>query len=234
LWPGEDPIGKRLHRVASAMPAPMVHEVVGVAGNVMDAGPTGPAGEAVYVPYAQVSVTRLTVVVEPRGSAREATAALRNALRLTDAALTAHSVAPLELIAAQANALPRLQAVLLLALGAVAVGIVGLGTYGVMSQVVATREKEFAMRRIFGASAGQLCRAMFLQIGRLTVPGIAIGVGGVLLLGSALERFVFGIEPRSAALLSAVSGVMLAISAIATVAPAVRAMRVSPRQGLRG
>ncbi|HEX9565572.1 MAG TPA: ABC transporter permease [Gemmatimonadaceae bacterium] len=233
LWPGENPIGKRLSRVASAMGPPMIHEVIGVAGNVMDAGLTGPAGEAVYAPYAQVSVTRLTIVVEPRGSPREAVTALRNALRTTDATLAAHSVAPLALLASQANALQRLQAVLLATLASIAVGIVGLGTYGVMSQVAATREKEFAIRLVFGASPGELGRAMFLQTGRLTIPGIVIGIGSVILLGGVLDRFVFGIEPRSITLLSAVGGLMLAIAAVATITPAVRAMRVEVRQGLR-
>jgi len=48
--------------------------------------------------------------------------------------------------------------------------------YGVMSQLVATREREYALRLVFGAAPGALGRAVLGQVARLTVPGVLVGL----------------------------------------------------------
>src|SRR5213078_2600301 len=102
--------------------------------------------------------------------------AVRHALRLTDPLVAAHDVVRLDGLVAQANALPRLQSVLLLTFAIAALGMIGLGSYGVMSQLVSTREREYALRLVFGAAPAALGRSVLTQLARLTVPGIAIGV----------------------------------------------------------
>jgi hypothetical protein len=157
---------------------------------------------------------------------------MQHALRLTDPLLAAHDVAPLDLLVSQANALPRLQSVILLTFALAATLMAMLGCYGVMRQLVATREREYAVRLVFGASPAALGRSVLHQVVRLTGRGVAVGLVVVILLGRALERFVFGVGTRSPIVLGGVTAVMLVIGIAAALPSAVRAMRVDMRRGI--
>lgn len=232
LWPNENAVGKRFYRFAGPNKPPSPLQVIAIAGNVMDAGTSAPAGETVYLPWTQVASTLMSIVVRPRGGDEPAIAALRHALRLSDRVVAAHDVARLDALVAQVNAIPRLQSLLLLTFAIAALGMVALGSYGVMSQLVSTREREYALRLVFGAAPAELGRSVLGQVARLTVPGITVGIAIVLLLGGTLERFVFGIEPRSALVLVTVSLGMLLIALGATMPSVLRAMRVDIRRGV--
>jgi hypothetical protein len=232
LWPNESAIVKRIYRFMGTNKAPAPVEVIAVAGDVMDAGNSVPPGETVYLPWSQVSATQLSIVVKPRGTNEAAIGALRHALRLTDPIVAAHDVAHLDALVDQANALPRLQSLLLLTFAIAALGIAALGSYGVMSQLVSTREREYALRLVFGAAPGALGRSVLAQLARLTLPGVAAGLAAMALLGGTLQRFVFGVAPRSPIVLGTVSLGMLAIAVLATVPSALRAMRVDIRRSL--
>ncbi|MEP6491327.1 MAG: ABC transporter permease [bacterium] len=229
LWLGQSAIGKRLYRVVPGSKVPGLLTVVGVAADVRDQGASAPPGETAYVPWAQVSTSTLSLVVRPKAADNAAIAAMRHALRLTDPLLVAHDVARLDDLVDQANTLPRLQSIILLTFSVVAIVMAMLGCYGVMRQLVATREREYAMRLVFGASPAELGRSVLRQMARLAVPGIVAGLLGVILLGGVLRRFVFGIDPRSAVVLASVSSAMLVIAIAAALPSAVRAMRVDIR-----
>jgi putative ABC transport system permease protein len=222
-WPGQDPIGKRIYRAST--PVAEETEVVGMVGDVMDAGNRSPPGEAAYVPWARLSNARASIAFSPRGNDAEAITAFRRALRATDPSLAATGIAPLRELAYQADAVPRLQTLLLLTFAIVAVGITALGSYGVMSQLVANREREYALRLIFGAAPSELGRAVFGLLARLAIPGIGVGLAVILSLGGPLRAFVFGVDPRSIAVLSAVSIGMACVTIIASVPSVIRAMR---------
>ncbi len=232
LWPNESAIGKRIYRLVVGFPQPVAHEVIGIAGDVMDAGNSVPPGETVYLPWDQVSTTQMSIVVGQRAGTAGAFAALRRALRRTDPVVAAHDEASLDALVAQANALPRLQSLLLLTFAIAAVGIATLGSYGVMSQLVSTREREYALRLVFGATPSELGRSVLRKVGTLTLSGVVAGLLTVLLLGGTLKRFVFGVEPTSVAVLSLVSAGMLLIAFAATLPSMVRAMRVDIRRSM--
>jgi len=232
LWPNEDAVGKHLHRGGAGNAKPILVTVVGVVGNTMDAGYGSPAGEAVYVPYAQVSTVRISIVAEGRGTSAQTVTAIRRALKAADPVIAAGNIATLDALVLQANALPRLRTLVLLVFAVVAVGIVSLGSYGVMSQLVSTREREFAVRLVFGAQPDELGRMVLLQVARITVPGIVIGLAAMWLASGALKSFVFGVQPASAAVLATSGFVLLALSVLAALPCAIRAMRVDVRRGI--
>jgi len=88
------------------------------------------------------------------------------------------------------------------------------------------------VRLVFGASPGALGRSVLHQVVRLTGRGVAVGLVVVILLGRALERFVFGVGTRSPIVLGGVTAVMLVIGIAAALPSAVRAMRVDIRRGI--
>ena len=225
-WPGENPIGKRLRRASGQI----VMEIIGVAGNVMDAGFSAPPAETVYAPYVQWSVRKLSIVVQPRTTTESAISALRRALMATDANLAIYDVDSLDRLTREANAIPRLQMTLLLVFAAIAIAITALGSYGVMSQLVTNRERELAVRLAVGASPAALWRDVLWQNARLSLGGIALGVTAAWLLGGLMQSFVFGIAPRSVGVLAAVAGVTLLLTLIATLVPAWRAAHVDVRK----
>ncbi len=225
-WPGENPLGKRLRRASGQV----VMEIVGVAGNVMDAGFSSPPAETIYVPFFQWPVRKLTIVAQPRTTNEAAIAAVRRALKATDANLAVYDVDSLERLTHEANALPRLQMTLLLVFAAIAIAITALGSYGVMSQLVTNRERELAVRLAVGASPDALWRDVLWQNARLSLGGIALGVTAAWLLGGLMQSFVFGIAPRSIGVLAAVAGVTLLLTFIATLVPAWRAAHVDVRK----
>ncbi len=235
VWPNENPLGKQLQRFTpNNNGTPDVYEVVGVAGNVRDAGSNAPAGETVYVPWSQNSNPRVSLIVKPRGPADAALAAVRRALRSTDPNLAASDVTTLAALVDQANALGRLRAVLLLAFALTAALMTGVGCYGVMSQLVATRQREFAVRLAFGATPKTLAASVFTRVAKLTTPGIVIGVVTVFFLRGVMHSFVFGIGEHSAPVLVGVSVFMLAVAFASTLPSAFRVMRVDVRASAAG
>ena len=144
------------------------------------------------------------------------------------------SVSTLDALVLQANALPRLRTLVLIVFSIVAVGIVSLGSYGVMSQLVSNRERELAVRLVFGAQPTQLGASVIAQVARLTVPGVALGLAAVWSASGLLNAFVFGVQARSPVVLAGAGGALLLLAVIATLPPALRAMRVDIRRGVSG
>lgn len=229
-WPNEDPIGKRILRAGAGSAPPVPYEIVGVIGDAMDGGYQAPKGQAVYVPYAQVSSTRLSIVVEGNTGTAETVAAIRRAVRAADPMLAASGVATLQSLVSGANALPQLRASILGLFALAAVLIAALGSYGVMRQLVGNREREFAVRLVFGAVPGDLAREVFLQLARLTVPGVIAGLGGAWIAANLLRTFVFGVDPRSVLVLATVSVGVLVVACIAALPAVLRAMRLDPKE----
>jgi len=234
LWPNEDAVGKRLLRATAGNPTPTPVTVVGVAANTMDAGYSSPVGEAVYMPYAQASSVRVSIVAQARGNSRATVAAIRRALRKTDPVIAVSGVSTLDALVLQANALPRLRTLVLIMFSIVAVGIVSLGSYGVMSQLVSNRERELAVRLVFGAQPTKLGASVIAQVARLTLPGVALGLAAVWWASGLLDAFVFGVRARSMSVLASAGGGLLLLAVLATLPPAIRAMRVDIRRGISG
>ena len=112
----------------------------------MDAGYASPVGEAIYVPFAQQSVARLSMVMRPRGERSAAIArGPQRASRTSIRRVAASDIAPLQALVDDARAIPRLQMMLLASFAVVAVGLTALGSYGVMSQLVASRQRELVV-----------------------------------------------------------------------------------------
>jgi ABC-type antimicrobial peptide transport system permease subunit len=161
-------------------------------------------------------------------------AAVRRALKRTDPVIAASGVATLTALVMQANALPRLRALILAVFSTIAVGIVSLGSYGVMSQLVSNRERELAVRLVFGARPAELGGSVLLQIIRLTVPGIIIGLLAVWATSGFLRAFLLGLGSRSILAPGAAAVLLLLLSLVAALPAACRAMKVDVRQGVAG
>jgi len=233
LFAGQDPVGRRLRRYVAAGADPQPVEVVGVAGDTMDAGYTAPLGEAIYVPFAQQSVARMSMVVRPRGKAEAALASVRRALKNVDSTVAANDVTSLQTLADDARTIPRLQMLLLTLFALVALILSALGSYGVMSQLVASRQRELAVRLAVGATPARLRAMVIVQNARLAMVGVGLGLVASWQTGKLLAPLVFGVSSTSPAALAAVAVITLIVTAGATLVPAARAARVDVTRRLR-
>jgi ABC-type antimicrobial peptide transport system permease subunit len=236
LWPGRDPIGQRLRRFATAHTDAPPLEVVGIAGDTMDAGYASPAGETIYVPFAQQSVARLSMVVRPRAGAANAgaaVAAVRNALKHVDSTVAANDIAPLQSLVDDERAIQRLQMALLTGFALVAVGLAALGSYGVMSQFVASRRRELAVRLAVGATPRRVGGMVFAEHARLALVGIVLGLAASWQVGRFIAPLVFGISSTSPVALAAVGAMTLLATSGAIIVPAMRAAFVDATRGIR-
>jgi predicted permease len=228
-WQGRDPIGQRIQRV-QAGGAPQDAEVVGVVEDAMDGGYEATRGEAVYMPFAQVSLTSITIVAQSTNPG-EGLAAIRRSLAATDPLIAATGTATLERLVATANVLPQLRALMLMVFAVASIAIAALGSYGVMRQLVANREREFALRLVFGAVPRDLAREVLVQVARLAIPGIVVGLVGAWFCASLLRAFMFGVDPRSGVVLAVVALSVLALAVVTALPTVVRAMRIDVRSG---
>ncbi len=223
-WPGENPLGRKMRR-ASAPDAPPV-EIVGVVGDVFDAGAGAPIGETVYQSFAQLSLRRGWIVLHGRGSTEETIAAGRHALRATDPGIAAYNVNTLETLAWQANALPRLQVTLLGVFAVIAIGITALGSYGVMSQLVANRQKEMAIRAALGATRGGVLRLVLWQNARLASLGTLFGLLAAWFGAHTLQAQLTGFDASPLWPYFAVAAGVLVLTQLASFLPAHRAAKL--------
>lgn len=231
-WPRRSAVGGKLRPVAPA--SPRLVEIVGVVGDVRDAGAGLPAGETVYLPWDQVSLRRGWLVMRGCGSAEDTLAAGRRALRATAPGIAAYDATTLDALAWQANALPRLQVALLGVFAVIAIGIAALGSYGVMSQIVANRRREMAIRAALGATRGRVLQLVLWQNARLATMGTAAGLMAAWIAARTLQAKLTGFDASPLWPYVAVAGGVLGLTQVASFIPARRAARLDVPAALTG
>ena len=136
-------------------------------------------------------------------------------------------------VVAASTSVERLNVVLFALFGVLALFLVSVGVYGVMSCLVSERIREIGIRMALGARPGAVLRSVLGQGLILALVGIAIGVLGALGVGRALSGLLFGVSWYDPATLSAIPIVVLGVSLVACYFPARRATRVDPVDVLR-
>jgi ABC-type antimicrobial peptide transport system permease subunit len=234
-WPEGGAIGRRFRRTSPGQP-PLEITVVGIVGTVRDSGNVEAArtGESIYIPYAQNPMRKFSVVVKGRKGVDAAIAAGVHALHATAPGLAAYSATTTERLAFEANAVARLQMALLSAFALVAVGVALLGSYGVMSQLVANRGRELAVRLAVGENPGGVIRRVLAQNARLAGAGSL--AGGVIAWqgGRFLQTLLGGAEATAPWTYLAAVFLTVGLTQLAGLVPARRAAATNVLQALGG
>ena len=127
----------------------------------------------------------------------------------------------------------RLVSVLLGTFATVALILAGLGIYGVISYNVAQRTREMGIRAALGATERSLLRLILDRGVRLTLIGLAIGVGGAIGLTRLMATLLFGVGARDPLTMVTVGVILAGVAIMASYVPARRATRVDPVVALR-
>jgi hypothetical protein len=232
-WPHASALGHRLFEGSEMTTDAQSFTVVGVVGAVKQAGLTDQTAQgAVYYPYALRTDGNVFVVVRTSVRPESLGPGLQKIVRQIDPEVTMNDVGSMDARIAGSLVAQRSTAFLAGIFSLIAILLVGVGTYGVLSYAVAQRRREIGLRMALGARPGQI-RSQFLALAlRLLVAGTLLGVMGAWLTGKAMQTLLFQVSPLHLATLAGAVGIIAAVSLIACLLPSHRATRISPVEAL--
>ena len=229
-----DPIGQRV-RMGPDMgraDAPWA-EIVGVVGDVKQLSLAVGEADAFYTSHWAWVDNVQTLVVRTHGDPTALVPAVRNAIWSIDKDVPLPRIATMESLVSATEAQRRFALILFEVFALAALLLAATGIYGVLSGTVNERTREIGVRAALGASRGDILSLIVQQGMRLTVLGVAIGLGGAVAASYALVTLLWGVSRLDPVTYSGVIAVLLAISAIACWVPAWRAAHVDPAITLR-
>jgi ABC-type antimicrobial peptide transport system permease subunit len=118
-------------------------------------------------------------------------------------------------------------------LGTLALLLVSMGVYGMVSYVVSRRVREIGIRIALGAESHDLTALIVRQALRPVAIGVVIGIAACAAISTILSSMLYGISPRDPVSFLLVPGFLLAIALLASYLPARRAAKVDPMEALR-
>jgi putative ABC transport system permease protein len=235
LWPGQNPIGKRL----STETRPKAEDwltVVGVVGDVRQFGPATPPVRAVYRPIAQsdLSAGELTFVARTAiDPALIAPTILRRAVADVERNQAIASLTTMQDLLSQSVAEPLFQTRVLAAFAVMALLLAAVGIYGVVAYSVSERTREIGIRIALGAGRRDVLREVLTSALRIAAAGVVLGSAGAFAATRTLSRLLFEVKPGDPAVFAAVATLLVAVAVAAGLIPARRATQVDPVVALR-
>jgi putative ABC transport system permease protein len=234
-FPGEDAIGKFITLGwGRGEGQPKVGgEVVGIVGDVKDQSLAGDTPPEMYVPYAQMPVETMDVVLRTSIAARALAPAAEKVVHALDPELPLSRVATLDEVVARSISEPRFYMVLLGAFAAMALFLAALGIFGVLSYAVVQRSREIGIRVALGAHPHDVLGMVLGQAARLAAFGVLAGLAGAVALSRAMASLLFQLSPTDPATLGSMAALLAVVALVASYLPARRATRVDPLVALR-
>jgi len=239
FFPGQDPIGKRLHLNSTGQTA----EIVGVVGHVkqwgLDRDDKEDLRAQLYTPFMQLtdqamslSVSGLGVIVRTQGTA-PVFESIRRASRAISTQHVVFSPQTMDEIIDGSLAERQFTLILLAVFAGLALVLASVGIYGVVSYVASQRIREIGIRVAMGAQQTDVLRLVIGQGARMLFAGVAIGIVAALAFTRLMSRMVYGITTTDPETFAAVALLLTAVAFAACYFPGRRATKVDPMVALR-
>jgi len=187
----------------------------------------------VYHDSETIAHRNLTLAVRAHGDPATVAQAVQRLTTSIDSRLTPFASLDYETYMAAALAVPRIAAVLLTFLGALALGLAALGTYAVIAQGAQQRQREIGVRLAFGAHPRDIRRLILNQGLGLAAIGIVLGVLAGIGVAQALTGVLVGVQATDLLAWIGPPVLMLIVTLFACWSPARRAARLDPMDALR-
>lgn len=223
LWPGQDPIGKRL-KMGRVEGSGRWLEVVGVAATTRYRTVTTPR-PTLYLPAAQFQMTATMLIVRSTASLELLTSVARERVRAIDPNVMVLSAAPFADYLERPLGRPRFNAFLIGLFGIAALLLSALGLYAVMTAHVRQRDREIAVRLALGASVANVRRLVLVEAGRLVGPGALLGAAGAVAGTRFLRGLLYEVQPMDPLMIGGAAVMLIAAAALAAYVPMRRAAR---------
>ena len=232
LWPGQDPIGKRIHIVQLESKDPW-QTVVGVVGRVKQDSLDSNPRIAFYLAHTQFPTRAMTVAFRGRTNPAAMLAASKKELRNLDPDLPMYSVRTMERRVNESLAQRRFSMLLLGVFASVALALATIGIYGVMAYLVNQGTRELGIRIALGASPRNILTLVVRQGMVLAFAGVMLGLAAAFLLTRLIRSLLFGVEAFDPITFAGTSFLLAIVTLLACYIPAQRAARIDPLISLR-
>ena len=232
LWPGQDPIGKRIHIVQLESKDPW-QTVVGVVGRVKQDSLDSNPRIAFYLAHTQFPTRAMTVAFRGRTDPAAMLAASKKELRNLDPNLPMYPVRTMEQRVNESLAQRRFSMLLLGVFASVALALATIGIYGVMAYLVNQGTRELGIRIALGASPRNILTLVVRQGMVLAFAGVMLGLAAAFLLTRLIRSLLFGVEAFDPITFAGTSFLLAIVTLLACYIPAQRAARIDPLISLR-
>jgi predicted permease len=236
-YPGSAAVGARVPMGVGYQDPTREATIVGIVDDVRYITSTTSSMPELYYSFRQfdrrLPVPSVTFLVRTSADPRALTGSLRTAIREADDTLVPDAIATMEDRVLTGLARPRLYMILFGGFAACALIIVSVGLFAVLWQTVAQRSREIAVRSALGAQRLDILRLVGRQGLAITAAGLIAGVAGAAALAGSMATFLFGVTPYDGLTYVLVPMLLLVVSTIACLGPALRAIRVDPVRWLR-
>jgi predicted permease len=240
FWKGRDPIGQRVKPCCNDQPPWFT--VVGVAKDVKQGGVDQETGTELYMSVQQLArpapdglgiaplghvVLRTTLT--PAALSRT----IERVVREIDRAVPVVGLRDMDTVFADSIQRPRFLAQLLGLFAGLALVLAAIGTYGVVSSIVAERRREIGIRMALGADRSSVLAGVMKEGLVLSGIGVVLGLSGAIALNRLIAALLFGVRPTDVSTAAGVAATMILVAAVACLLPAWRASRLDPCAVLR-
>jgi putative ABC transport system permease protein len=235
VWGDDDPIGRRF-RLEGEGSARDWFTVVGIVADFRHyQGDSDDAiAPAAYVPYPFEPTLNTGISIRvAAGDPAAVSAAVREQIRLSDAALPVFQVSTMEDLRQRSFWQFRLFGVMFFLFGAIALVLASIGVYGVLSYSVSQRTQEIGVRVALGAERADVLRLVVGQGLKLAAIGIAVGIAGAFGVTPAARTVLYKVTPTDPLSFTVVAVFLLMVALTASYIPARRAMAVDPLSAMR-
>jgi putative ABC transport system permease protein len=244
-WPGQDPIGKRLHRGPAEAALPWL-TVVGEIGDVKQLAADVPTVNQYYIPSSQfkadagsfASPDMLTgnagsIVLRGHLQPEQMAKSLLTVVRSIDPQLPLTQVESMDRVVAEGQAPRKFNTALISAFAGAALLLALLGIYSVIAFSTALRTQEMAIRLVLGSQRSNVMRLILVSGAKLGVAGCAIGAISAVFATRLLRSLLFQVDSLDPIVLVLATVSILVLALAASVIPAYRAASVEPMEALR-
>ena len=226
-WPGQDPLGKRLHLRGH------LFTVVGVVKNTKHAFMSEQSEPMIYLSYFQGADNETIVHVKTRGNPADLAPAVERTIHEIDGRLPVFDVRTMRETTQMANIFAVMQSTLAGMFAVIALILASTGIYGVVAYRTELRTHEIGIRVALGAARGDVVRLVLLQGIRLTAVGLVVGLGLAFVLTHFTRGLLYGVSATDPLTAVCVTVLLAGIAILACCLPARRAVRVDPVTAIR-
>jgi predicted permease len=240
FWNGRDPIGQLVKPCCNDLPPWFT--VVGVAKDVKQGGVDQETGTELYLSVQQVArpapaglgfAPFSNIVLRTTLAPAALSQTLERVVREIDRAVPVVRLRDMETVFADAIQRPRFLAQLLGLFAGLALLLAAVGTYGVVSSIVAERRREIGIRMALGADRFSVLAGVMKEGLVLASIGVVVGLGSAFVLNRLIAALLFGVQPTDVPTVAGVAATMIVVAAVACLLPAWRASRLDPNAVLR-
>jgi len=238
FFKGQRPIGHRMTVLDGDPPM----EVVGVVRDVREAGLVGPGVAVMYVPISQTSDATLQIsnsyfpvtwVVRASNTGAELVERIRAEMHALDPGQPISRFRSMEEIKSAQFQAERFQMTLLVLLAGIGLLLAAAGIYGLIAYSVSQRTREFGIRIALGARPAGILRSIVAQGALLALTGVVIGIAAAVAGARMIQSFLFDVSTKDPLTFAAVGGLLILVAVVASLVPALRAVRLNPVAALR-